>query len=199
MTRIKICGITNIEDALAAAELGTDMIGFVFAESRRKISPQAARQISEALPPFVSTVGIFMDQMYSDVEDLSEYVRLDMIQLHGTESPKYCERLERRRKVIKRIPVRREDTAESLETQMQRFSVSAFLLDPGAGNGVIFDWRIAKEIRRPFIVAGGLTPENVRDVIRMLNPLGVDVSSGVEKEIGKKDFDKMKKFILEAR
>ncbi len=199
MVRVKICGITNLEDALAATELGADMIGLVFAKSSRQISPELARQIAAALPSAVITVGVFMNQTYAEVEDLSEFVRLGMIQLHGEESPRYCKRLARRWGIIKRIPVQDNDNAATLEAQMQRFRVSAFLFDPGAGSGRVFDWRIAKGVRRPFIVAGGLTPENVRSLIHELNPMGVDVSSGVEKATGKKDSEKMRRFILEVR
>jgi phosphoribosylanthranilate isomerase len=200
MTRIKICGITNVEDALAAVELGADAVGFVFAESKRRVSPETGRSIAEALPPFVTTVGVFMDERIKTVEHIAEYVRLDAVQLHGTESPEYCERLSKKKKVIKRIHVHKEDTAESLETKMKPYcGVAAFLIDPGAGDGKAFNWQIAEAIRQPVIIAGGLTPENVREAVRRLNPVAVDVSSGVEKEIGKKDYDKMKKFISEVR
>jgi phosphoribosylanthranilate isomerase len=199
MTRVKICGITNLEDALAAVKLGADAVGFVFAKSKRRVSPETARSIAEALPPFVTKVGVFMDERIEPVEQIAGYVRLDAVQLHGIESPEYCDRIAGIKKVIKRIDVRADDTTESLEAKMKPYRVSAFLLDPGAGNGKGFDWRVAKDIRRPIIVAGGLTPENVGEVIRLLDPFGVDVSSGVETETGKKNYGKMKKFIMEAR
>jgi phosphoribosylanthranilate isomerase len=199
MTRVKICGITNVEDALAAARLGADAVGFVFAKSRRRVSPETARSIAESLPPFVTKVGVFMDERIEPVEQIAGYVRLDAVQLHGIESPEYCDRIAGMKKVIKRIEVRPNDTTEFLEARMKPYRVSAFLLDPGKGDGRAFDWRVAMGIRLPLVVAGGLTPENVRDVVRLLSPLGVDVSSGVERETGKKDYEKMKKFILEAR
>jgi phosphoribosylanthranilate isomerase len=199
MTRVKICGITNFDDALTAAELGADMLGFVFAESRRRISPETAKRIVETIPPFITTVGVFMNQPVSEVDDVAGLVRLHAVQLHGAESPKACDWLSKKRNVIKRIPVRSGDTAESLEALMAAFRACTFLLDPGAGNGRTFDWRQAKGIGRPVIVAGGLTPQNVREVVRLLRPAAVDVSSGVEKEPGIKDPEKMKAFILEAR
>jgi phosphoribosylanthranilate isomerase len=199
MTRIKICGITRLEDALAAAELGADMLGFVFAESRRGVSPGNAKRISEVLPPHVTTVGVFMDQTVSEVQDIADYVRLQAVQLHGGESPAACEWLGRSRKVIKRIQARAGDSPESVRERMDAYRSCSFLLDPGAGDGLTFDWRLAQEIRRPFIVAGGLTVENVSEVVRLLRPLGVDVSTGVERSPGIKDLAKMKAFILEAR
>jgi phosphoribosylanthranilate isomerase len=199
MTRVKICGITRLEDALAAAELGADMLGFVFALSRRGISPADAKRICEAIPPYVTTVGVFMDQPVSEVQDIADFVRLHAVQLHGAESPKACEWLARRRKVIKRIPVGAGDTSASVGERMAAYLPRSFLLDPGAGEGRTFDWRLALEIRHPFIVAGGLTAENVGEVVRLLRPLAVDVSTGVEKSPGIKDHRKMKAFIQEAR
>jgi phosphoribosylanthranilate isomerase len=199
MTRIKICGITNLEDALAAAELGADMLGFVFAESRRSISPEAAKRIIEAIPPYVTTVGVFRDQPVSMVDDIADLVRLHAVQLHGVESPKACDWLAKRRKVIKRISIATGDTPVSIEERMAAYRASSFLLDPGAGDGRTFDWRQALGIEKPFIVAGGLTAENVGEVVRLLHPLAVDVSTGVEKSPGIKDPNKMKAFIQEAR
>jgi phosphoribosylanthranilate isomerase len=199
MTRVKICGITRLEDALAAAELGADMLGFVFAESRRGISPEDAKRISEALPPYVTTVGVFKDQTVSEVQDVVDFVRLHAVQMHGAESPKACDWLARRRKVIKRIQVMAGDAPDSIRERMDAYRSCSILLDPGAGEGRSFDWRLAMGIGRPFIVAGGLTAENVGEVVRLLRPLGVDVSTGVEKSPGIKDHGKMKAFILEAR
>jgi phosphoribosylanthranilate isomerase len=196
---VKICGITNLEDALAAAELGADMLGFVFADSKRRIAPDDARRIAAAVPPYVTLVGVFMNQPVSVVEDVAEHAGLHAVQLHGAESPKFCGRIAARRKVIKRIAVSEGDTAESLDACMEPFPASAFLLDPGAGDGRSFDWRPARGLGRPFIVAGGLTAENVGQVIRLLRPAAVDVSTGVEREPGIKDRAKMKAFIQEAK
>jgi len=196
-TRLKICGITNATDAIMVSNLGADAIGFVFAESKRKITPERAKQIIKMLPPFIATVGIFMDAGLTDVNEITEYTSLDAVQLHGNENPEYCDKMNR--KVIKGILVTENDTKESLTKKMNAYSVSAFILDPGRGNGKTFNWDIARGIEKPLIIAGGLTPENVKQVIRDLNPYGVDVSSGVEKNYGKKDEEKVKKIIEEVR
>jgi len=196
-TRLKICGITNEKDAIMVSNLGTDAIGFVFAESKRKITPERAKQIIKMLPPFITTVGIFMDAGLTDVNEITEYTSLDAVQLHGNENPEYCDKMNR--KVIKGILVTENDTKESLTKKMNAYSASAFILDPGRGSGKTFNWDIARKIEQPLIIAGGLTPENVKQVIRDLNPYGVDVSSGVEKKYGEKDEEKVKKFIEEVR
>lgn len=192
-TKIKICGITSVEDGLMAAQLDVDALGFVFAPSKRVIHPQKAREIIKRLSPFITTVGVFMDAKLEEVKQISEYTKVDVIQLHGAESPAYCRRFGKR--VIKRIAVRDGDTTESLIHKMEKYSVSAYLLDPGAGSGQTFDWEKAVGIHLPLIIAGGLTPENVQNVVRILRPYGVDVSSGVERSPGKKDGGKVKKFI----
>ncbi len=196
-TRLKICGITNIDDAIMVSNLGADALGFVFAESKRRISPDAAREIIKTLPPYITTVGVFMDETSDEVNKISEYASLDAVQLHGSEPPSYCE--EMNRKVIKGIKIEEKDTNESLIEKIKSYSVSAFILDPGTGSGKTFNWNIALGINRPLIIAGGLTPENVHQVIMNLRPYGVDVSSGVEKDFGKKDIEKVKKFIEEVR
>lgn len=192
-TRIKICGITTVEDGLMAAQLEVDALGFVFTPSKRVIHPQKAKEIIKKLPPFITTVGVFMDAKLEEVNQISAYTGVDVIQLHGAESPAYCRRF--RKRIIKRIDVRDGDTTESLIYKMGEYSVSAFLLDPGAGSGHTFDWEKAVGINLPLIIAGGLTPENVQNVVRILRPYGVDVSSGVERSTGKKDREKVKKFI----
>jgi phosphoribosylanthranilate isomerase len=196
-TRLKICGITNETDAIMVSELGADAIGFVFVESKRKINPEKAKKIIKILPPFITTVGIFMNMELDEVKKTTEYAFLDAVQLHGNESPEYCEKVNR--KVIKGILVTENDTKETLIEKMQGYSVSAFILDPGKGSGKTFNWDIAREIEKPLIIAGGLTPENVKQVIRDLHPYGVDVSTGVEKDYGKKDREKVKRFIEEVR
>lgn len=196
-TLVKICGITTIDDGLMAAEYGADALGFVFAESVRKISPQRAREIVRMLSPFITTVGVFMDQNINYVNEVTDYTGIDVVQLHGEESPEYCKKIDRR--IIKRIKIDTSDTSETLLGKMSIYSVSAFLLDPGAGSGRTFDWRKASGIDLPIIIAGGLTPENVREVVHLLKPYGVDVSSGVEKSPGKKDGEKVAKFIRETK
>jgi phosphoribosylanthranilate isomerase len=195
-TRLKICGITNKEDAMMVSNLGADAIGLVFAESKRKITPERAKEIIEILPPFITTVGIFMDTDLQKVNEICEYTSLDAVQLHGNESPEYCDKV--KRKVIKGITVTNNDTKETLLSKMKNYSVSAFILDPGRGSGKVFNWEIAKGIEKPIVIAGGLTPDNVKQVIRNLQPYGVDVSTGVERDYGIKDRKKVEKFIKEA-
>lgn len=196
--RIKICGITNLEDALSAAETGADALGFVFAPSPRRITPEQAREIVRELPPFVTTVGLVVDQ---DPRPILDVCPLDVIQFHGSETPEQVRALGRR--TFKAFRVRSEADLEVLET----YTASAFLLDayvPGVmgGTGHRFPWELAEQAKRfgrPVIVAGGLTPENVALCVRTTRPYGVDVSSGVEAEPGRKDLRKVRAFIQAAR
>lgn len=194
--KVKICGITNKKDAMMVSNFGADAIGFVFAESKRRITPEKAKTIIKELPPFITTVGIFVDEKLKEVNRITEFASLNAVQLHGNETYEYCDKVNR--KVIKGIHVAEDDTKESLLNKMRNYSVSAFILDPGKGSGKTFNWKIAREIDKPIIIAGGLSPENVKQVIQELNPYGVDVSTGVEKNYGEKDKEKVKKFITEA-
>ena len=196
-TRVKICSITNMEDACMAVEYGADALGFIFTKSPRQIPPEKAKHIIQQLTPFVTTVGVFMDDPLKFVEEIALFTGIDVVQLHGSESPDYCQKI--RKRIIKRMNIQRDDTKETLIEKMQSYSVSAFLLDPGGGSGKTFDWKIAKGIDFPLIIAGGLNPENVGQVMKILRPYGVDVSSGVEKTLGKKDSEKVKRFIEEVQ
>jgi len=196
-TRIKICGIINLDDALVAVHSGVDAVGFVFAPSKRRIDPEKAQYIIQKLPPFVSVVGVFMNQVIGEVQEILDVTGVEVVQLHGEESPEFCEKIQKR--IIKRIPICENDTREILEDRMKPYTVSAFILDPGAGNGQTFDWKIAKGIDKPIILAGGLTPQNVRQAVNTLHPDGVDVSSGVEIRYGDKDLQKIQQFIQEVR
>ena len=197
MTRIKICGITNKSDALLAIEAGADAIGFVFARSTRQITPGTAELIVNDLPPLVNIVGVFMDDPVPEIAAIARSVGLDTVQLHGDEPPQDCDRLPR--KVIKRFNILENDTTDILRKRMERYRVTAHLLDPGAGSGRTFDWGIARELPGPLIVSGGLTPGNVADAIRAVRPFAVDVSSGVEYEPGRKDPEKVRAFIRAVR
>lgn len=201
MLRIKICGITNLEDALAAAQYGADALGFVFQpKSPRTVTPEIAKTIVSQLPPFITTVGVFVDEDKPEIEKIVRYVGLNVIQLHGSEPPETCQMC---RKVIKAIRVRNLTDLEPLK----RYKVSAFLLDTYSpytigGTGQIFNWDIAVEAKKfgRIILAGGLTPENVEEAIKWVQPYGVDVATGVEDtKKGKKDHKKLKLFIKRAR
>lgn len=185
--RIKVCGITNLEDALAAVGLGVDALGFVFAPSPRQITPDKAKEIIRRLPPWIATVGVFVDEKPEWIMRVVSECRLDWVQLHGDESPQYCKDLDL--KIIKTIKTDIERISE--------YDVSGVLLDISMGTGKVYNWDLAVEAKKygkPIILSGGLTPENVSEAIRKVIPYGVDVSSGVESSPGKKDYEKMKKF-----
>lgn len=200
MVRVKICGITNTDDALAAIDYGADALGFVFYEkSPRYIPPEKAGQIIRSLPPFITTVGLFVDEDRNEVEKIIALNNINIVQFHGNEAPETC-LLNRR--VIKAIRVKELSDLDSLGN----YQVSAFLLDTYTedllgGTGQVFNWDIAIEAKRfgRIILAGGLTPENIEKAVKLVRPFAVDVSSGVEMDKGVKDHKKMKLFIKRAK
>ena len=201
MGRVKICGITNIKDAVAAAEYGADAIGFVFQpKSPRAITPETAKNIVSALPPFITTIGVFVNESKREIEKIIRYVGLNIVQLHGNEPPDACQL---NRKVIKAIRVKDLTDLEPLK----RYNVSAFLLDTYSphtmgGTGQIFNWDIAVEAKKfgRIILAGGLNHENIEEAIKWVRPYGIDVATGVESnKKGEKDHKKLKLFIEKAR
>lgn len=202
MTRVKICGITRLEDARAAVEAGADALGFVFIpETPRAVDAPHAATIIRSLPPFVTVVGVFADRPAEEVESIASFCRLTAVQLVGQEDPEYCLKL--RYPVIKGIRLR---TAADVAHASAYRSLSAILLDTFmeghlGGTGAVFPWEWARGASRHgrIIVAGGLIPENVGDVVQNLQPYGVDVSSGVEVSPGRKDPDKVRRFIAEVR
>ena len=201
-TRIKICGITSVEDALAAARLGADAIGLVFyPPSPRYVEVEEAAEIAAALPPFVTTVGLFVNADEQTIADVISRVRIDLIQFHGNECKDYCGL--HQRPYIK--AVRMSDDVD-LDKQLNDFSQArGLLLDtykagvPG-GTGEQFNWdRVPAHLADKIILAGGLTPENVKDAVAQVHPYAVDVSGGVESAPGKKDTEKMARFIEAVR
>jgi phosphoribosylanthranilate isomerase len=197
MTRVKICGITTQEDAALAVEAGAHALGFVFADSPRRVTPPAAALIISGLPPLVDAIGVFVQEQAQTIAEVARGAGLHAAQLHGDESPEDCGRLPL--KVIKRFNILENDTPHMLRARMQRYRVAAYLLDPGAGSGRTFDWGRARGLPGPLIVSGGLTPENVGQAIRTLRPYAVDVSSGVESEPGRKDPEKVRAFLQAVR
>jgi len=201
-TRVKICGVTNVADALAAAEAGADMIGLMFYEqSPRCITLQTAEEISRALPPFVLRVGVFVNPAEELVLRALGDCNLSLLQFHGDEPSEFC--MQFGLMSMKALRVR---DAESLKA-LENFHTDAFLLDafssttPG-GTGEKFNWNLAVEAQKfgkPIFLAGGLTPENVADAVRQVRPFAVDVSSGVESAPGKKDAAKVRAFIAAVR
>ncbi len=199
--RVKICGITNSEDAQAAIELGADALGFVFAKSSRQVTQEQARDIIEKLPPFVSPVAVFVDEGVDTIKEVCSFSHIQTVQLHGNEDPSYLHNL-KGYKIIKAFRIKEEDDLKPLAN----YKPHAFLLDSYVkgvmgGTGVIFNWEIARQAHKygTIILSGGLTPENIREAIRMVKPYAVDVSSGVESAPGKKDKELMKRFIVNAK
>ncbi len=202
MVKVKICGITSLEDALTSIEAGADALGFVYYPlSPRHIFPEQAADIIRKLPSFVQTVGLFVNEEQSVVNATADQCGLDIVQLHGEESPDYCKNI--RRRVIKAFRVKDITTLDSLV----QYHVSGYLLDAWSplalgGTGKTFNWEIAAEAAdrgHRIILAGGLTPDNVAEAVRQVAPYAVDVSSGVEYSPGRKDADKIRTFIIQAR
>ncbi|MDY7030493.1 MAG: phosphoribosylanthranilate isomerase [Thermodesulfobacteriota bacterium] len=202
MTKVKICGITNMSDASLAVDLGADALGFIFyKKSPRSISKESARNIIRGLPPFTSTVGVFVDEHINIIKETVAFCNLDLLQLHGSESPAFCSSLNKR--VIKALRIKEREDLEVIRS----YGVCAVLLDTyyqdlHGGGGKTFNWQFATEAKRftkRIILAGGLHPENIFEAIEIVNPYAVDVSSGVESEPGKKDPDKLKAFIKTAK
>lgn len=193
MIPVKICGITNLEDARLAYESGVAALGFIFYDqSPRYIRPENVATIITSLPESVVTVGVFVNHSQKDIEYITRIARVDMVQLHGNESPEFCSAIER--PVIKAIRI-----GESIDLDhIRKFDVTAVLMDsyqknrPG-GTGRVFDWTLLADTRiyQPLILAGGLNPHNVWEAIQLVKPAAVDVSSGVELAPGKKDPEKI--------
>ncbi len=197
MVRVKVCGITNSDDAFRAVELGADALGFIFYKgSKRYIDPRDAQRIISSLPPFVSSVGVFVNQGPDEIKEAVETSGVDTVQLHGDETPEFCTLLPY--KLIKAVRVK--DTVNTEEVEL--YPVLAILFDKHTdelygGTGTSFDWGVLKgiAISKKVILSGGLTPENVSRAIETVRPYGVDVSTGVEDSPGKKNHMKMRKFI----
>ncbi len=203
MTKVKICGITNVEDALAACAAGADALGFVFAPEAKKrnryISADTARKIIKELPPFVSTVAVCVNDTLDSLRGYLEFV--DFVQLCGEESPEMCNELGHR--AIKAFHVGAEFDMETVCA----YDVGAYLLDASVpdehgGTGKTCDWETARRLAglgKPIILAGGLSHDNVAEAVRLVQPYAVDVSGGVESAPGKKDHERVREFINSAK
>ena len=203
MTTIKICGITNKIDALAASELSVDMLGFVFyKKSKRYVTPAVAEDIINELPPFIGKVGVFVGEKREDVIRVAEDARLNMLQFHGDETPEYCNSFMPDYKVIKAFRLKDKSNLAKVNS----YNTDYYLFDTYdsgcvGGTGKKFDWSMLRdfEILKPAILSGGLNPDNVERVIKEIAPFGVDVSSGVESAPGKKDPGLLRKFVQNVR
>ena len=209
-TWIKICGTTSLEDALSSIEAGADALGFIFAESKRRVTPEQAQAIIRELPRKVEKIGVFMNAGAKEIGHVVKRVKLTGIQMHGDgDNPA---------EVYRCLPLMRRDAMRKIKTVIVPLAfgrtfdfhagrprvVDTWLLDSGAGSGQTFDWSIASwqlagRGQRQFIIAGGLTPENVREAMRLFRPWGVDVVTGVEREPGRKDPEKLKAFVAAVR
>lgn len=198
--RVKICGITNKEDALNAVHLGADAIGFIFYKnSPRYVTPEIVEEISMFLPPFVYVVGVFVNQSEDEINEISTRCKLNLIQLHGEETPNFCLKMPRR--VIKAFRISEEEDIQSIVAYQG--AVSAMLLDAkvknmAGGTGRTFDWGLAlkaQEYHMPLILSGGINAGNVKKAVTLVNPYAIDLSSGVESEPGIKDYSKMQELI----
>ena len=212
MTKIKICGLSEIQHALAAAKAGADFLGLVFAPSRRQVSIEKALPLVKevhTLSPHVIVVGVFANSTADEVNRTADYCNLDWIQLSGDETWDYCQHIER--PIIKTVHVSNTKTVEKIVSEIAIgyrllprqdfvFLVDSKVGDTYGGTGQAFDWKLAKEVSARFsvIIAGGLTPANVRQLVEEVQPWGVDVSTGVESN-GQKDTAKIKKFIQAVR
>ena len=190
MVRVKVCGVTNVEDALKAVYYGAWAIGFIFTKkSPRYISPSRARKIIEALPPFVTPVGVFVDQSERAVRDICKFTRIHTVQFHGEEKAVYCKRFGDF-KVIKAFRIGEYFPAD----QIKKYKVDAYLFDTyekgaAGGTGKVFNWDVLKEhkIEKPIILSGGLNAQNIQEALSVTKPFAVDVSSSVEKSPGIKN------------
>ncbi len=195
---VKICGITNEDDALFAVAMGADAVGFVFAPSPRQIAPQQAYDITRRLPPEILTVGVFRDELPGRVIELAHKAGVKAVQLHGRETPEQAAEVAGSiRWVIKAFAATSPDLPKA-----DRYGTDLVLVDaPSPGSGKVFDWGLASEVPDSvrLILAGGLDPDNVADAIAAVEPWGVDVSSGVEVAPGRKDPSLVRRFIANAR
>jgi phosphoribosylanthranilate isomerase len=203
MVFTKVCGITNPGDAREAADAGADAIGLIFAKSSRRISVEEARRISIALPDGVVKVGVFVDAEPAEVLSTAREVGLDLAQLHGDETPETVAAIRGAGlPVMKAVRVRNAEALGALE----RYEADLFLLDAWSakargGTGERFDWTLAKLVkgRGNIVVSGGLTPENVREAIEFFEPYGIDASSSLEERPGKKDGERVRRFVRAAK
>ena len=203
MAFVKICGITNVDDALRAVELGADAVGMVFAPSPRRVKREKAKSINDELPASVKKVGVFVNETLEEVKKIVDLCRFDIIQLHGDENIKDFRCI--RKDIIKTIHIGKnniEEEISKINKDIDYLLFDTYIKGLAGGSGKSFQWEKVikfKELDIPIILSGGLTPQNVREAINAVKPFGVDVSSGVEDYPGKKDFQKLEEFLRNAK
>ena len=199
MVKVKVCGITNAQDAFMAVELGVDILGFIFASSPRRVDPEKARKIISLLPPFVLTVGVFVNEEQAIMRRIKSFCGLDLVQLHGDEPPDVCR--EFMPHAIKAFRVTDESCLQCInqyEGKVRALLLDTYSEESRGGTGMTFDWDLAvksKEPGIPVILSGGLTPSNIEEAVMTVNPYAVDVNSGVEERPGKKSPILLKRLI----
>ena len=203
MTKVKICGITNLIDAESSIDSGCDAIGFVFyKKSSRNITPEKAEEIVKQLPKRVIKVGVFVNSKEKTIKDIAKSCNLDILQFHGNESPEFCRKF-KGYKIIKAFRVKdKVDLEKVLRYKTFAYLFDTFVKSKIGGTGKKFDWKLIRHIdniKRPIFLSGGLTAENVKQAINALRPHWVDVSSSVEEKPGKKDSRKVRDFIKVAK
>lgn len=204
MAKVKICGNTNASDALKAKELGADFLGFIFCESKRKISADQAREIINAVGPFNNFVGVFANQPKEEVKAIADQLGLKWLQFHGDETSRYCKYFtDAKFNVIKTFRIKDSMSLKRID----EYDVTAFLFDAykkeeRGGTGMVFDWSVIGDkpyVHEKLFLAGGLTVDNLNAALKQVNPYAVDVASGVEKSPGIKDYVLLEKFIATAK
>jgi phosphoribosylanthranilate isomerase len=207
MPKVKICGITNQEDALWASNLGADFIGLNFySQSPRKVSVKNAMAIVDKVPGFMTTIGVFVDEPLDSLKKIVMKVPLRWVQLHGAESPEYCQEVKNLGVKVTKV-LRLQKPLDALDVQPYESAVDYFMFDTysadtAGGTGEAFNWdwlQTAQTLTKPWFLAGGLTPENIADANKKVHPPMVDVCSGIEKSPTRKDYEKMKNFIQKAK
>ena len=203
MVRVKICGITNPQDASMAVEMGVDALGFVFASSPRQITPEKARDLIRSIPPFVQMIGVFVDKDHAAIRKIIHFCGLDLVQLHGDESPEICHKF--MPSAIKTFCLRDESSLQSIKPYYGK--VRAILFDTYSeigrgGTGKTSDWDLAirgKHLGMPIILSGGLKHSNIEKAISTVKPYAVDISSGIEDRPGKKNYFLMRELMETIR
>lgn len=201
IVKVKICGITNYEDATAAIEMGADMLGFNFyTKSPRFVTSQQASEIINKLPGFIDTVGVFVNASIDQISEITKLCQLDWVQLHGDEGPDFCrELLSHNVKTMKAIRVKNQKDIEKAESYFtDAILLDAFDPDKYGGTGLTFDWNVIGHIGKRIFLAGGINPDNAADAVK-LGVYGIDVCSGIEARPGKKDHQKLKKLFQNIR